>query len=185
MFHPTIFDNLKIVLEGAVYDRDFEGAITVIGRSDLVDLATYQRTFQIDFCLAEQEALNHLQRITAQMQLRSTLADIASEQLEQPITEPVGCTICVHFLLSIGEVLGNSVRITAELNDIWGNRPQISQLVMASFTEHHIAWPAERYQTKVTLDFQRKIDEGNIEDMRDLLEHCIHSLIRIQALNLA
>ncbi|UOK56770.1 hypothetical protein MGI18_18515 [Bacillus sp. OVS6] len=51
MFDPTAFDNLKVVLEGAIYDADLGGFITVIGRKDLVDLAAmsrcYQNTFQL------------------------------------------------------------------------------------------------------------------------------------------
>ncbi|MCI1114000.1 hypothetical protein MOQ26_23600, partial [Stenotrophomonas maltophilia] len=84
MFHPLVFDNIKVVLEGAVYDRDFEGAITITGRSDVIDMASFHRLFQIEFKLADMAAHEHA--VTAQMQLRTGLADIAAEQLEQPLT---------------------------------------------------------------------------------------------------
>ncbi|QNG61538.1 hypothetical protein H4O14_08705 [Bacillus sp. PAMC26568] len=38
MFDPTAFDNLKVVLEGEIYDADLEGIIEVIKRKDIVDL---------------------------------------------------------------------------------------------------------------------------------------------------
>lgn len=53
MFDPTVFDNLKTVLEGAVYDLDLEGVILVINRNDLVDLAHFSRTYKITFQLQE------------------------------------------------------------------------------------------------------------------------------------
>ncbi len=179
MFHPIVFDNIKVVLEGAVYDRDFDGAITVTGRADLMDLATFQRTFQIEYCLAGE--VQSEDAVTAQMQLRTTLADIASEQLEQPIAEHVGCTICIHFSLSIRDVKRETDAITSIINEIWGHRPHVTQLVKARLDEHRASWPPERYDNRVTLDFHRKIDEGNIEDMRGLVEHCVQTLVQLQA----
>jgi hypothetical protein len=179
VFHPTVFDNIKIVLEGAVYDRDFEGDITVTGRSDVVDLATYQRMFQMEYCLADE--VNSADAVTANMQLRTSLADIASEQLEQPITEHVGCTICIHFALTVCDVKRESEAIIGILNDIWGHRPHITQLIKTRLDEHRLSWPPERYENQVTLDFHRKIDEGNIDDMRRLVDHCIQTLNQLQA----
>lgn len=95
MFHPLVFDNIRVVLEGAVYDRDFEGAITITNRSDVMDMATFHRQFQIEFKLADQH--EHTTAVRAEMQLRTQLADIAAEQLEQPLTDHIGCTICIHF----------------------------------------------------------------------------------------
>lgn len=179
MFHPIIFDNIKIVLEGAVYDRDFDGAITVTGRSDVVDLATFHRLFMIDFYLAEQTGRENA--VSAQIQLKSSLTDIAAEQLEQKLTEHVGCTICIHFSMSIREIRQETESITGILNDIWGDRPHITQFVGARLDEHRLSWPPERFNNKVTLDFHRKIDEGNIEDMRHLVDHCVQSLVQLQA----
>lgn len=172
MFHPTVFDNIKVVLEGAVYDCDFEGAITVTDRSDIIDLATFHRLFQIEFKLAGEGE----RAVTAQMQLRTTLADIASEQLEQSLTERIGCTVCIQFQLSVDDVVADAGKITTALNEIWGHRPHITQYIGARLDEHRLVWPPERFDNQVTLDFHRKIDEGNIEDMRRLVEHCIGSL---------
>jgi hypothetical protein len=179
VFHPLVFDNIKVVLEGAVYDRDFEEIITVTGRSDIVDLATFHRLFQIEYCLAGEA--NSDDAVTVQMQLRTTLADIAGEQLEQPLTEHIGCTICIHFRLTIRDVQRETEEITAILNDIWGHRPHITQTVKACLDEHRLSWPPERFDNQVTLDFHRKIDEGNMEDLHKLIDHCVASLVQLQA----
>ncbi|MFY0545155.1 hypothetical protein [Brevibacillus sp. H7] len=178
MFHPIVFDNIKVVLEGAVYDRDFEGAVTVTGRSDVMDLATFHRQFQIEFGLADE--INSRDAVKATIQLKTSLADIASEQLEQTITDHVGCTICIHFSLLIRDVKRETEAIIAIVNDIWGHRPHIAQLVKSRLDEHRLTWPPERYENQVTLDFHRKIDEGNIEDMRRLVDHCIQTLVQLQ-----
>ena len=39
MFDPTAYDNLKVILEGAVYDLDLSGELKIIERNDIVDLA--------------------------------------------------------------------------------------------------------------------------------------------------
>ena len=53
MFDPTAFENMKVVLEGAVYDRDFIGDILVINRDDIVNLANMSRTYKIEMELKE------------------------------------------------------------------------------------------------------------------------------------
>ena len=181
MFHPLIFDNIRVVLEGAVYDRDFDGAITITGRSDVMDMATFQRLFQIEFKLAEQAAGE--KAVRGQMQLRTSLGDIASEQLEQPLVEHVGCTICIHFHLQLpnpDDIPSEANKITTLLNEIWGQRPYITQTLSAKLPEHRIEWPPTVVTNHITLDFHRKIDEGNIDDLRELIEHTIQSLAGLQ-----
>ncbi|MEJ8548628.1 hypothetical protein [Brevibacillus borstelensis] len=179
MFHPLIFDNIKVVLEGAVYDRDFDGSITIIGRSDIMDMAAFYRQFQIEFRLSDESGEG--QGPFAQMQLRTSLADIAAEQLEQPLTEHIGCTVCIHFFITITDVQRETEAVTRMLNDIWGNRPHIAQTIKAKLDEYQLHWPPEQYENQITLDFHRKIDEGNIEDLRDLVDHTIASLTQLHA----
>lgn len=38
MFDPTAFDNMKVVIEGAIYDLDLDGEISIIDRNDLLIL---------------------------------------------------------------------------------------------------------------------------------------------------
>ena len=180
MFHPLVFDNIRVVLEGGVYDRDFEGAITITDRSDVMDMATFQRLFQIDFEPAA--AANRERAVKARMQLRTGLADIAAEQLEQPLTDHIGCTICIHFFTVIQDVTDEVQRIAVLLNDIWGQRPSITQTVSVRLEENRIEWPPQTYHNQITLDFHRKIDEGNIDDLRDLIDHTVQSLASLQAI---
>ncbi|UFJ43189.1 hypothetical protein LOK74_01470 [Brevibacillus humidisoli] len=179
MFDPIIFDNIKVVLEGAVYDRDLAGQIAVTARADLVDLAAYGREYRITFCLAEDKEKKDA--VSAQIALRTTLLDIASEQLEMPVAEQIGCTICVHFMLHVADWNRETRWITSVLDGIWGDRPHITQYIGTRLDEHRSSlWPPERYENKVTLDFHRKIGEGNIEDLYELVEHCVASVARLR-----
>ena len=45
--HPTVFDNLKTVLEGSIYDFENQDVLEVCSRDDLVDLANLTRTFRL------------------------------------------------------------------------------------------------------------------------------------------
>ncbi|MGO0059282.1 hypothetical protein ACTID9_04560 [Brevibacillus fluminis] len=182
MFHPTVFDNLKVVLEGAVYDADFDNVIFVTGRSDLADLAAFHRSFQIEFCLADDVLIDPADKVMAHVKLKTSLADIASEQLEQSLTDHIGCTICITFKMRVREVARETEAIDAILNEIWGNRPQITQQLMAQIDSGSREWPPAQFEDTITLDFLRKIDEGNIQDMRDLLEHCFLSMKKLKEL---
>ncbi|MGR3764751.1 hypothetical protein [Rossellomorea sp. NS-SX7] len=51
MFDPTAFDNLKVVVEGAVYDLDLSGDISILDRKDLFDFAHYERAYVIHYSL--------------------------------------------------------------------------------------------------------------------------------------
>lgn len=183
MFHPTVFDNIKVVLEGAVYDRDLDGEIVVVNRSDLIDMASFQRTYTIDFRLERGNdiAAADRQSVTAQIKLSTSLSDIAGEQLGQPLTDHIGCQICIIFRLTIHDHEREPAQINHVLNQIWGHRPHITQFVGVTLNEHRLwRWPPQQMENRVTLDFHRKIDEGNIEDLNDLVEHCVHSLIRLE-----
>ena len=48
MFHPTVFDNIKIALENQIYDYDnLDGILVVTDRSDLLNLALMSREFSL------------------------------------------------------------------------------------------------------------------------------------------
>lgn len=179
MFHPIAFDNIRVVLEGGMYERDFDGEITITGRSDTMDLAIYERRFQVEFRLANREGEDPA-TVQARLQLATTLSDIAAEQLQEPrLTEVIGCTICIHFFLRVRDVPKEAAEIAELLNRVWGNRPTVTQTVKADWHELQ-PWPPRYYTNQVTLDFQRKITEGNIEDLRDLLDHMVISLQTLQ-----
>lgn len=77
MYHPSVYDNLKVVLEGAVYDLDFAGAIEIVDRRDLVDLAVIGRSYSIDFLVS-----GIIQSFKGNLTLNTNLENYATEKLK-------------------------------------------------------------------------------------------------------
>ncbi len=163
MFDPSIFDNLKIVLEGAVYDRDLSSHWVVLNRADRLDLAAMSRDFRIQFCVKDEWA------VMATVSLRSVLKDFAAEWLADQVETP-GCFLEVVFTMQVRRA-EECARIESLIQNIWGGRPLLSQEL--SFKHPHVE---EGFKNEITLHFDRKIDESNIVDLESVLEHVHQTL---------
>jgi hypothetical protein len=163
MYDPSIFDNLKIVLEGAVYDRDLDERWIVLGREDLIDLAQMSRTFRIRFSAKPSPG------VVATVTLGSELKDFAAEWLQQKSFTP-GCFLEVSFLTSLKDS-DLCATIAQQLTGIWGGRPIIRQHLSFPYPQQTVG-----YQNDISLHFDRKIDESNISDIDSMLDHVSLSL---------
>lgn len=178
MFDPTIFDNIKVALEGAVYDLDFAGEVTVTSRSDQVELAAMAREYTIGCRNAVRK--DGIPQSTALFILSAGTADLAGEILDLAESEErtFGCTLRVTFLLNIDR-LERCVEIERILNTIWSYRPRIIQELSFVYNGIALDRPAA-YRNTITLDFGRKINEDNIEDLFTIVEHTVQSLRQLE-----
>ena len=90
MFDPSVFENLKVIVEGAFYDLDLDGDLAVIDRHDYVDLAYMSRIFEIS---ARLDASNE-KAVECTLSLSAGLQSISSEKLTK--REP-GCDLTITF----------------------------------------------------------------------------------------
>ncbi|TVY07263.1 hypothetical protein [Paenibacillus cremeus] len=168
MFDPTIFDNLKVVLEGGLYDLDAEELISVIGRVDQIDLASMSRTFGIAVKLREG-------KVKAELRLSSGLLDFAAELRGVSVVgaQP-GAELSIEFELPADPVgIGRFDAIHRHLHQQWGSEAAIGYEERSRFTTQ----PAPRRTIFIaTVAFQRKVDENHIADLDSLLEHIVESL---------
>lgn len=109
---PTAFDNLKTVLEGAVYDADLQGRIAVVERRDLVDLARLFREYAISFRL--NDAPDPLVVCTARLSL--DFAELVNERLYHG---RAGCRLALLFTLPVRRSSVCAL-IEGTLRTIWG-----------------------------------------------------------------
>ncbi|WCK55327.1 hypothetical protein PP175_04960 [Aneurinibacillus sp. Ricciae_BoGa-3] len=173
MFDPTIFENLKIALEGTVYDKDFSGEILVTSRHDAVDLADMSREYRIGFQLKENNTESP-QQLAAEIVLKAETQDLSGEILEMDAKDSgkPGCTIFVY-IYHKAVTIHLCSEIEDVLDELWSFRPRIRQ-------ELSFALPLdkkeERYKNTITLDFGRKIDESNFEDLPEMIDCTISSL---------
>ncbi|UKS29030.1 hypothetical protein LOZ80_08920 [Paenibacillus sp. HWE-109] len=164
MFDPTIYDNIKVVLEGAVYDLDLDGHILITRREDLVDLSSMSRTYAIEFARKVDKPSK------AEINLKVHLSDLAAEILENPTAKP-GCTLTIKLFTKVNDPTLECKQIEEELGLIWEHRPQITQLISYTYGNQ-----ASYYSNQITLSFGRKVDESQIDDFPDLINYAADSL---------
>lgn len=165
LFDPTIFDNLKVVIEGAVYDLDSVGSILVTHRSDRVELATMSRDYAIRFCEKEVEG-----KATAEVQLLMKTEDISAEILERE-DRLIGCHVKLVFELEVLHPDQECPQLKELLEKIWEDQPQIIQQLSYTYGEEK-----KSYNNRIFVDFGRKINEEQIEDMGTFIDHVLYSL---------
>ena len=181
MFDPTIYDNLKVVFEGALYDLDEERRVRVTGREDLVDLAGMSRTFRMQVRRPEGCC-------TATLELQSGILDFAGELRRIRLADELpGCALTITFDLPEDKV-AHGQALHGSLEGIWGEvasiRHELTRVlnpqppVKDSEDECETFWTEGRY--RITLDFLGKIDEDNIGDVEPLLEHFVSTLEQLE-----
>ncbi len=166
IFDPTIYENMKVVLEGAVYDLDLAGDILVTNRVDRIELSTMSRYYAIRF------RDRHGGNVEAEIRLHAGLTDLAAEILQAgPEAGPPGCSLEIGFFTDIGDADADCPRIMEDLETIWEKRPRITQNVSFVYGEQPI-----RYRNHIVLDFSRKIDERQLDDIPVLVKLVLQSL---------
>lgn len=166
MFDPTVFDNLKVVLEGAVYDLDLEGSIEVKSRNDLVNLADMSRSWSIDF-----QETRLQEGAAAEIEL-----SIVADQLQaewKKTTAYAGCRLRIHFTLlaAPGE---NCMAVLTDIREIWGEDASVE----AEVSFNPFARQGMHRQT-FSLSFSTLITEEHAGDLERLVESVFQTLQRI------
>jgi hypothetical protein len=169
MFDPTIYENMKIVIEGAIYDLDLAGSILVTSRSNNVELATMSRSYNIQFKLLG------LGDILAEVCLAASTEDLAAEILEKSSLSTPGCTMQISFLMHVADVDEDCTAVQHLLFDIWGHSCSLSQKLSFVFGKSQ----QTSYKNEILLDFGRKFSENVIDDIPSILEHVILSMERL------
>lgn len=173
MFDPVIFDNLKIALEGAVYDLDLSGRIQIVSRSDLVDLSSVSREFTIGF-RTKPDA-----NAIAEMVLYASLSDLAAELLNGE-TKEAGCMIEIKFYTSTSHPQSLCEHIQNGITTQWEGRPALRQTVSYEYGQ-----ASPEYHITVSLQFGRKLNEQHIEDLPRLLDYTVESLQWLSEISLS
>lgn len=167
MFDPTVFDNLKVVVEGALYDLDLEGSILITDRTDEVELAKLSRHYRISFTTREQFPND----ILAYLDLKMDIANLSAELQSIPNSKP-GCRIEVGFILDIHSIESCS-QYEKVLKEIWGETRQIQQEISFIYNEN-------KYNNNIKILFNRLMYEDQVDDLLEMIDYLIHS---IQQLN--
>jgi hypothetical protein len=174
MFDPTAFDNMKVVLEGALYDLDIMGEIIITDRNDLINTAKMSRCFNSSFKLTESKETS----VTAKIEMESMLVNLAAELLPHSLKENLaGCHVSLKFLLEQVDKVEDFQAIETILFDIWGSMRKISQSIQynpLAFTQN--------VKNVITIEFDRLISEDQMDDLVEMIDFMITTIKRIEAL---
>ena len=167
MFDPTIFDNIKVVLEGEIYDLDLDGKIFVVQRKDLIDIAKMSREYRIRFSETMEDIVK-----TAEINLIADTKDLTLEILEiEDDEDKPGCELIIQFQTSIENPDDECKSIEEKINEIWDYRPTITQTI-----QYNYPISKGKMYNKISLHFGRKIDEDNISDIPQLIRYTFETL---------
>ncbi|WP_019415311.1 hypothetical protein [Paenisporosarcina sp. TG20] len=165
MYDPTVFENLKVAFENAVYDLDNIGKkISITNRVDRMDFSVLARYFAIKFTLVDKPG------ITAEIILEATLKELAAEILEEPGKNP-GCTMILRFYKQIQNVTKQCKQIDQALKDVWEPNLLLTQTLSFMYEQK-----SANYTDSIEITFDHKIKEEHIDDISDFLEHVLETL---------
>ncbi|GAF08508.1 hypothetical protein [Paenibacillus pini] len=172
MFDPTVFENLKVALENQLYDLDnLDGIIRITNRTDRMEMSVMAREFALQF------ELIHGGEIKAEIRLMASLQDLAAEILEMKDQSP-GCKLVIRFDMEVvpsqvGQGLSKPLqcdKIEKIMKQHW---PDLTLVQTVS-----CMYGKEPVQCNITaeLTFNRKINEDQMDDIPELIEHVVDTL---------
>ncbi|MBJ8105098.1 MULTISPECIES: hypothetical protein [Bacillus cereus group] len=170
MFDPTAFENLKVIVEGAVYDFDLHGDILVTDRKDVMDLASLSRMYSISFQLTEPFKT----MVEATFSLSVDAKNLSGEILEVPQFIP-GCEMKLEFSFEMEQPEVGCEEIETLLYSIWGKERMITQKISYEYNKQAIS-----YHNKVEVLFQKAITEDHVDDLIAVISHMIETVRTIQ-----
>ncbi|KUP26031.1 hypothetical protein [Paenibacillus sp. DMB5] len=164
MFHPTVFDNIKIAFENQLYDYDnLDGILMIKGRTDILNLAVMSREFTLAFKLTDGF------KVTSEVVLLSSVKELSDEILETPGSNP-GCSLLLRFYMEVTDPPIQCPAVERILTGIWG--PELKPEQSLSF---RYGGEEQIYNNCIQLTFKRQITEEQMEDIPNLLAHLLQS----------
>jgi hypothetical protein len=171
MFDPTAFDNMKVVIEGALYDLDLAGEIVITDRNDIVNMAKMSRSFDVHFQLTSSQQAS----VTAKLEIKADLINLAAELLPNSLSQKdAGCTIKLQFFHYGITDEGQLKKIREIMTDIWGESRQISQSVTYTPSKSLI-------HNSISIEFARLINEDQMDDLVDMIDFMMKTIEHVQS----
>lgn len=172
MFDPTAFENMKVVLEGALYDRDLDGEISILDRNDLMNLAKLSRHYEITF------ARHDANSIRCTLVLTADLENLASELHPLVRNEHLaGVNLHIVFTMEHENLQSLHEKIHNVLVGIWGSERTFTQTV-----SYDPLAQSNIINKEISLQFNRLILEEQIDDLVVMIDFMEDSLDKINQL---
>ncbi|WNS73937.1 hypothetical protein RRV45_13520 [Bacillus sp. DTU_2020_1000418_1_SI_GHA_SEK_038] len=162
---------MKVVIEGALYDRDLAGDIIIIDRNDLINTAKLSRRYEVTF--SKQHDVEH---IHCSIIMEAGLENLAAELLPAVQSDRLsGSHLFVRFLTMHLNELKIFQEIEEGLKDIWGNDRTIRQsIILNPFLNEKFI------KNETVISFNRLVSEEQMDDLVTMTDYMIDSLDRLR-----
>ena len=171
MFDPTAFDNMKVVIEGALYDLDLAGEIIIIDRNDQMNMAKMSRSFDVHFQLPDAKG----NIVTAKMEIKSDMINLAAEILSDVLSQKQsGCKLRLQFFHKDITDEKQLKEIKWILTEIWGETREICQSVTITPSKSLIT-------NAISIEFDRLIGEDQMTDLVELIDFMVTTIHHLQS----
>jgi hypothetical protein len=167
MYHPSVYDNLKIVLEGVVYDSDFAGDIEIIDRKDIIDFAVIEKSISISFIV-----LGMSETIRGKLILSTNLENLAIEKL-QDNPDAAGCNLSIEIETPVYEIETDCKQIQVILRK-WTSgdlKSELEQKLTYIYGESRNV-----YQNMISIQIEKPVTEEETERFSEVLNQVIESI---------
>ena len=172
MFDPTAFENMRVVMEGAFYDRDLSGDISIVDRNDIINTAKLSRIFDLSFKLNSAS----ISIVTCRLTLEANLKNLAAELLPTPGSEKqAGCMVKIEFLFEHDSNDSITLEVDRILRKIWGENRTIQQIIRYEPLESS---PIKHQNALISFD--RTIGEDQMDDLLDMMEYMMLTIEKIE-----
>lgn len=172
MFDPTAFENMKVVIDGALYDEDLSGRITIIDRNDFLNSAKLSRKYEVSFT---EKMDDH---VVCTFIIEAGLENLAAELLPAARSDLLaGCKLFVKFSFNHPNEYFYFRKVEKCLKDIWGHERTINQI--ASFLPFE---EGSGINNETIISFNRLVYEDQIDDILEMIEYMIVSLKRLRTI---
>lgn len=158
MFDPTAFDNMKVVIEGLIYDKDIDGEYEIIDRNDYINLSKMDRLFSIQY-----RKLNIRSKTTSCRFLMKTTASDLYNELIQGNTE-VGCFIEIEFFFP------KTLEIETIQRSLLLFQNKTTEQYIPFYNIKQSIFDKNIIESSVNIQFQNKMTEDDF----DLVEELVH-----------
>lgn len=170
MFDPTAFENMKTVMEGAIYDKDLEGKIAILDRNDILNSSKLAREYSISFALKNQE------NAVMTFRLFAGIRNLAGELLAiKNLEQEVGCAIAVEMVVNHANEPSVYLILEELLKGIWGNKREIKQEIRLNPYS-----PPTTVENHVSIMFNRLITEDQMDDLVVMVDYMEETLQLIE-----
>lgn len=173
MFDPTAFENMRMVLEGQIYDKDLEGELNILDRNDLFNSSKLSREYTISMALKKQKNALFTLHLTADIK------NLAAELMGIPTkSKMIGATIKLHLYLRHQDDKDIYLTLESMLKELWGNEVKIVQEVRSTpFQSDNII------RNHIVIDFNRLVNEDQLEDLLTMVDYIEDTLKQLTKMN--